>query len=138
MAIKAYSYAKDGSKALSKNFHVREFKCKDGSDPIFIDDELVALLQKIRDHFGKAVNINSAFRTASHNAKQKKAAKYSQHLLGRAADIQVQDTDPLAVAAYAESLMPGWGGVGRYPVKAGRAKGWVHVDTRPNRSRWTL
>ena len=77
MAIKAYSYAKDGSKALSKNFHVREFKCKDGSDPIFIDDELVALLQKIRDHFGKAVNINSAFRTASHNAKQKKAAKYS-------------------------------------------------------------
>ena len=52
--------------------------------------------------------------------------------------IQVQDTDPLAVAAYAESLMPGWGGVGRYPVKAGRAKGWVHVDTRPNKSRWTL
>lgn len=51
---------------------------------------------------------------------------------------QRQDTDPLAVAAYAESLMPGWGGVGRYPVKAGRAKGWVHVDTRPNKSRWTL
>ena len=44
MAIKAYSYAKDGSKALSKNFHVREFQCKDHSDPIFIDDELVTLL----------------------------------------------------------------------------------------------
>ena len=42
-----------------------------------------------------------------------------------------------AVAAYAESLMPDWGGVGRYPVKAGRTKGWVHVDTRPNKSRWT-
>ena len=41
------------------------------------------------------------------------------------------------VAAYAESLMPDWGGVGRYPVKAGRTKGWVHVDTRPNKSRWT-
>ena len=65
-------------------------------------------------------------------------SKSSQHLLGRAADIQVQDTDPLAVAAYAESLMPSWGGVGRYPVKADRAKGWVHVDTRPNKSRWTL
>ena len=36
MAIKAYSYAKDGSKALSKNFHVWEFQCKDHSDPIFI------------------------------------------------------------------------------------------------------
>ena len=135
MAIKAYSYAKDGSKALSKNFHVREFQCKDRSDPIFIDDELVTLLQKIRDHFGKAVNINSAFRTASHNARVG-GSKSSHHLLGRAADIQQQDTDPLAVAAYAESLMPGWGGVGRYPVKAGRAKGWVHVDTRPNKSRW--
>lgn len=138
MAIKAYSYAKDGSKALSKNLHVWEFKCKDGSDPIFIDDELVALLQKIRDHFGKAVNINSAFRTASHNAKQKNAAKYSQHLYGKAADIWIAGVSVDTLAAYAESLMPGWGGVGRYPVKAGRAKGWVHVDTRPNKSRWTL
>ena len=64
-------------------------------------------------------------------------SRSSQHLLGKAADIQVADTTVEAVAAYAESLMPGWGGVGRYPVKAGRAKGWVHVDTRPNKSRWT-
>ena len=99
MAIKAYSYAKDGSKALSKNFHVREFKCKDGSDPIFIDDELVALLQKIRDHFGKAVNINSAFRTASHNAKQKNASKYSQHLYGKAADIWIAGVSVDALAS---------------------------------------
>ena len=47
------------------------------------------------------------------------------------------DTTVEAVAAYAESLMPAWGGVGRYPGKAGRTKGWVHVDTRPNKSRWT-
>ena len=37
MAIKVYSLAKDGSKKLSANFAVREFRCKDGSDPIFID-----------------------------------------------------------------------------------------------------
>ena len=135
MAIKAYSYAKDGSKALSKNFHVREFQCKDHSDPIFIDDELVTLLQKIRDHFGKAVNINSAFRTASHNAKVG-GSRSSQHLLGRAADIRVQGVSVEDVAAYAESLMPDWGGVGRYPVKAGRATGWVHVDTRADKARW--
>lgn len=91
---------------------------------------------EIREHFGKPVTITSGYRTASHNARVG-GSKSSQHLLGRAADIQVQDTDPLAVAAYAESLMPGWGGVGRYPVKTGRAKGWVHVDTRPNKSRWT-
>ena len=43
---------------------------------------------------------------------------------------------PVTIAAYAESLMPDWGGVGRYPVKAGRATGWVHVDTRADKARW--
>ena len=51
--------------------------------------------------------------------------------------LPIESTTVEAVAAYAESLMPDWGGVGRYPVKAGRTKGWVHVDTRPNKSRWT-
>lgn len=73
MAIKAYSYAKDGNRKLSANFAVKEFRCKDGSDPIFIDDELVTLLQKIRDHFGKSVTITSAYRTAAHNKAVKGA-----------------------------------------------------------------
>lgn len=136
MAIKQYSLARDGAKQLSPAFKVREFRCRDGSDAIMIDQTLVVLLQAIREHFGKPITITSGYRTAAHNTAVG-GAKSSQHLLGRAADIQVQDTDPLAVAAYAESLMPGWGGVGRYPVKPGRARGWVHVDTRPNKSRWT-
>ena len=136
MAIKQYSLARDGAKQLSPAFKVREFRCRDGSDAIMIDQTLVVLLQAIREHFGKPATITSGYRTAAHNTAVG-GAKSSQHLLGRAADIQVQDTDPLAVAAYAESLMPGWGGVGRYPVKPGRARGWVHVDTRPNKSRWT-
>lgn len=136
MEIKQYSLARDGAKQLSPAFKVREFRCRDGSDAIMIDQTLVVLLQAIREHFGKPVTITSGYRTAAHNTAVG-GAKSSQHLLGRAADIQVQDTDPLAVAAYAESLMPGWGGVGRYPVKPGRARGWVHVDTRPNKSRWT-
>ena len=135
MAIKEYSLAKDGAKQLSPAFRVREFRCRDGSDAIMIDQTLVVLLQCIREHFGKAVTITSGYRTAAHNAAVG-GAKSSQHLLGRAADIQVADTTVEAVAAYTESLMPDWGGVGRYPVKSGRAKGWVHVDTRPNKSRW--
>ena len=136
MAIKQYSLAKDGARKLAPGFKVREFRCRDGSDAIMIDQTLVVLLQAIREHFGKAVTITSGYRTAAHNAAVG-GAKSSQHLLGKAADIQVADTTVEAVAAYAESLMPDWGGVGRYPVKAGRAKGWVHVDTRPNKSRWT-
>ena len=137
MAIKQYSLAKDGSRKLSPGFAVREFRCRDGTDTIMIDESLVVLLQCIREHFGKPITITSGYRTAAHNAKVG-GSKSSQHLLGRAADIQVAGVSPDAVAAYAESLMPTWGGVGRYPVKAGRAKGWVHVDTRANKSRWTL
>ena len=136
MATKQYSLAKDGAKQLAPGFRVREFRCRDGSDTIMIDQTLAVLLQAIREHFNKPITITSGYRTAAHNAAVG-GAKSSQHLLGRAADIQVADTTVEAVAAYAESLMPDWGGVGRYPVKAGRTKGWVHVDTRPNKSRWT-
>ena len=137
MAIKQYSLKADGSRRLAPSFTVREFRCRDGSDVVMIDESLVVLLQAIREHFGKAVVITSGYRTATHNTAVG-GAKSSQHLLGRAADIQVAGVSVEDVAAYAESLLPGWGGVGRYPVKAGRAKGWVHVDTRAKKSRWTL
>lgn len=136
MAIKQYSLKADGARKLAPGFKVREFRCRDGSDVVMIDQTLVVLLQAIREHFNKPITITSGYRTAAHN-KSVGGAKSSQHLLGKAADIQVADTTVEAVAAYAESLMPDWGGVGRYPVKAGRTKGWVHVDTRPNKSRWT-
>ena len=137
MALQAYSLARDGEAYLSPHFRVQEFRCKDGSDPVFVDTALVELLEQLRVHFGKAVTITSGYRTPAHNAKVG-GSKSSQHLLGRAADIQVASTSVEDVAAYAESLLHNWGGVGRYPVKAGRAKGWVHVDTRPNKSRWTM
>ena len=137
MSIKQYSLKADGSRRLAPSFTVREFRCRDGSDAIMIDQPLVVLLQAIREHFNKPITITSGYRTGTHNTAVG-GSKSSQHLLGKAADIQVADTTVEAVAAYAESLMPDWGGVGRYPVKAGRAKGWVHVDTRAKKSRWTL
>ena len=137
MALKAYSLARDGALHLTPHFRVREFACRDGADLVKIDTDLVELLERIRTAACGAVTVNSGYRTASYNQKVG-GARASQHLLGRAADIRVAGVSVEDVAAYAESLMPGWGGVGRYPVKAGRATGWVHVDTRQNKSRWTL
>ena len=135
--IRQYSLMADGDRRLAPDFKVRELRCRDGSDTVMVDETLTVVLQCIREHFGKPVTITSGYRTAAHNAAVG-GAKSSQHLLGRAADIRVQGVSVEDVAAYAESLMPGWGGVGRYPVKAGRTTGWVHVDTRANKSRWTL
>lgn len=135
MAIKQYSLMADGNRRLAPDFKVRELRCKDGTDTVMVDEALTVVLQCIREHFGKPVTITSGYRTAAHNAAVG-GAKRSQHLLGRAADIRVAGVSVEDVAAYAESLMPDWGGVGRYPVKAGRAAGWVHVDTRADKARW--
>ena len=133
--IYAYSKAKDGNKKpymsngkRCTNFTVKEFACSDGSDPVFIAPELVTVLQNIRTHFGKAVNITGPYRTPPHN-KKVGGATYSQHQYGTAADIKVTGATPKEVAAYAEKLLPGKGGIGIY-------SSFTHVDVREAKSRW--
>ena len=128
MTIKAYSKAKDGNKKLSTNFRVREFACTDGSDPIFIDSDLVNVLQKIRTHFGKSVTITSAYRTPTKN-KACGGSTYSQHLYGKAADVKIAGVAPKKVAAYAETLLKNKGGIGIYST-------FTHIDVRSTTSRW--
>ena len=130
ISVRVYSKAKNGNQKLSENFKVKEFACKDGSDPIFISPELVEVLQAIRDHFGKAVTITSAYRTSAHNKSKKVGGKaYSQHLYGTAADIKVKGVKPREVAAFAETLLPDRGGIGVYDT-------FVHVDVRQSKARW--
>ena len=141
MSVGTYSLTREGDKLLSPHFRVREFACRDGSDPIFVEEELAALLEAIRLHFGCPVAITSGFRTAAHNASIPGASPHSQHLYGRAADFRVEGVSVAEAAAYAETLLPGRGGIGRYPKDAKhptRKTGWVHIDTRANKSRWTM
>ena len=126
--VKVYSKAKEGNVKLSKNFTVKEFACSDGTDTVFISLALVNLLQKIRDHFDKAVIINSAYRTEAHN-KSIGGATYSQHKYGLAADIHINGVTPKEIAAYVETLLPASGGIGIY-------KSFVHIDVRRVKSRW--
>ena len=128
MALKAYSLARDGALHLTPHFRVREFACRDGADLVKIDTDLVELLERIRTAACGAVTVNSGYRTASYNQKVG-GARASQHLLGRAADIQVSGASPLLVGQIAEYYLGGHGGIGVYQT-------FTHVDTRTARARW--
>lgn len=128
IVVHSYSKAKEGANKLSDNFKVREFSCNDGSDVVFVAPALVEVLQKIRNHFGKALYINSGYRTPSYN-KKVGGTTYSQHLYGTAADIRISGVSPKDIASYAETLLPNSGGIGIY-------KDFVHVDVRKDKSRW--
>lgn len=128
ITVHAYSKAKHGANKLSENFKVKEFACKDGSDVVFVSPELVKILQKIRNHFGKPVIINSAYRTPTYN-KKVGGATYSQHQYGTAADIRINGVSPKEVAVYAETLLTNTGGIGVYST-------FTHIDVRTAKSRW--
>lgn len=130
MAIKTYK--KDQKIKLSANFKSNEFACKGNGccSTVLVDDKLVKYLQKIRDHFGKPVTINSGYRCAKHN-KAVGGASGSRHTTGQAADIVVSGVKSKEVAKYAESI--GVLGIGLYEGKDGN---FVHVDTRTSKSFW--
>ncbi|MCL2512370.1 MAG: D-Ala-D-Ala carboxypeptidase family metallohydrolase [Oscillospiraceae bacterium] len=125
MPAKEYSLKKDGNTYLSKNFQVKEFRCRDGNDKILIDDALVQKLQAMRDCFGVPVNINSAYRTAAYN-KKVGGASNSRHLCGTAADIAVKGVNPLTICRFSQGR---FNGIGLYDT-------FSHVDARPDKSYW--
>lgn len=128
--VKVYSLKEDGNKRVSTNFKVNEFRCKDGSDPVFIGEELLDVLQDVRDHFGKAVNTedHSGYRTPAHN-KKVGGSTYSKHMYGIAADFHVVGVAHKTVYDYLNKKYPNKYGIGLYP--------WgIHVDTRAAKSRW--
>lgn len=126
--INAYSVKKDGTKALSANFKVKEFKCNDGTDTVFIAPSLVEVLQEARTYFKAPITITSAYRTDSYNTKVG-GATYSQHKYGTAADIIVKGKDPKTVYDWFDKKLNNSGGVGLY-------KSFVHVDVREVKARW--
>jgi uncharacterized protein YcbK (DUF882 family) len=90
---------------LTSNFSLKEFECNCGcSMPSFVKDNILELaddLQVIRDEINKPIKITNAYRCKSHNAKVG-GTKNSQHLLGKAADLQVKDVKPKEVADLVE------------------------------------
>lgn len=113
---------------LSPHFRRAEFACSDGCGFDTVDAELLTVLERVRRYFDAPVVITSGCRCVAHNADIG-GAENSQHVLGRAADIQVEGVDPEQVVRYLEQLYPHRLGIGLYPT-------WTHVDTRNGVARW--
>lgn len=93
MSVKTFSLKSDGNKFLSKHFQVREFACKDGSDKILINTDLIDVLEKLFAHLNcKAINITSGYRTPSHSVRVG-GYRTDQHTKGNAADITCKKQD---------------------------------------------
>jgi len=122
--------------SLTTNFNKSEFECKCGCempDDVFLQiQKLANQLQYIRDFIELSINITNAYRCPSHN-KEVGGVSNSQHILGKAADLQVNDSNPEAIykvidmlAEYGHVLQ---GGLGLYDT-------FVHYDIRKTRTRW--
>lgn len=105
-------------KRLTSNFYLSEFTFEDQGPVVLIHPKLPQLLQAIRDKTGRPIHINSAYRTAAHNAEINGHAN-SRHMFGMAADIVSEHFEPEEIAEIANKLQAG--GVGKYPT-------FTHVD----------
>ena len=128
MAVKTYSLSRDGNTYLSPNFRVREYACKDGSDRILINSDLVAIQEKLFAYLdAKAINNTSGYRTPSHSVKVGGYAT-DQHTKGNAADFKVTKQDGSLYTAdeicCALEDLNHQGGVGKINKYS------VHVDVR--------
>ena len=119
---------KEAGRKGTRNFKTSEFRCK-GSGQLpknGMDNNLLLKLEELRYRLGgKAVVINSGYRTPAHN-RRVGGASNSQHLYGKAADIVVRGVSPSRVYREADKL---FNGVGKYNT-------FTHVDTRNGKARF--
>lgn len=136
------------NKQLTTNFHIREFKCKDGTEvpDIFYENvlSLAQNLQVLRDDLNEnrplkappevviTLHVNSGYRTEEYN-KKVGGKKFSRHLVAGGADLTCQWESPALLRARILRLIKHGkmeqGGVGRYP-------GFTHYDNRGIMARW--
>lgn len=112
---------------LSEFFSRSEFACECGCGFDTVDAELLEILIKVRDHFGRRMDISSGCRCWARHAKIYKdnnlgpPPKKSLHLIGRAADVVIEGITPQLVAEAAAQY--GASGIKRYS--------WgTHIDSR--------
>lgn len=119
MNIKNYSRKKDGQKNITQNIKVYEVACKDGTDAVKMDYVICCFAQYVREVLGKAIHINSGYRTVAYNRKVG-GKSGSRHLKGCALDLWMQSVKQQDLANYFYSM-----GL----VRVGVYSSFVHADT---------
>ena len=122
--------------SLPTNFKKSEFECKCGCEmpmEVFFNiQKLANQLQYVRDFLELPITLTNAYRCRSHN-KEVGGVSDSQHILGKAADLQVKGLTTAelykAVDILAEYNHVLQGGLGLYNT-------FVHYDIRGNKTRW--
>lgn len=114
---------------VGKYFTAWEFACPH-CDECLIDEELIAILDAIREEIRSPVIVTSGYRCKEHNIEIG-GAPQSKHLIGIAADIIAPKLTLKELFRIAESILGNRGGLGYYP-----ARGFIHIDTRKEFTRW--
>ncbi len=107
-----------------ENFTPKEMRSK-SDNKLMIDPPSMDCLQTLRDIWGRAISITSAYRSPAHNAKVG-GAKGSKHLDAKAYDMPVADGDWAEFEAAARAA--GFTGFGFY-----KDSKFMHCDTGPAR-----
>ena len=138
MSVKKYSNKTDGNVSLNASFKVKEFACKDGSDQILIDTDLINVLQQLRAKLNcSKMIVASGYRTEAYNKKIGGAAS-SFHTKGQASDIQCYDQsgrqiDPKIVCCKAQDMNIAGIGYMRTAthIDVGNRKWWGDETVKP-------
>ena len=68
--ILVYSLEHDKNTFITPHFQVKEFKCKDGCNYVFVNKNLINTLERVFiDLNAKVINITSGYRTESNSKK---------------------------------------------------------------------
>ena len=128
---------------LSTNFSLKELTKSDTATRLGIDntpdDEAIdnlktlcdKVLQPVRDHFGKSVTINSAYRSPESNAAVG-GSKTSDHCKGQAADIEIAGVANADLAQWIMDNLDYTQLILEFYTQGIPDSGWVHVSYDPN------
>jgi hypothetical protein len=88
------------------------------------------VLQKVRDHYGKGVKVNSGYRSPDVNAKVG-GSRTSDHCRGMAADIEIPGVPNAELAEWIKANLPFTQVILEFYTQGIPDSGWVHVSYDP-------